>query len=248
MMLKPLYIHRDDLSTYSNKNISIDVDSPATIQFGEVSQIPSSLDWSSEFISNSASAMLPKSDNLNMQRNRRCGRKMTGDVLVADAVGKVPVSTCEQQLLSITPPCGKMDNLPSIGSAQHLAGECRRCNFYMKGRCRNGYDCKFCHMPHGRRRVKYDRQEVLIGQEPPTHGAKTKLCEGKFQMRSIGTQTWDSGPSNCITCSRCQNGSVSDHRDEAEFWKCRRPQVTRGLINSAGDVNSKALSLMGTWE
>mmetsp|Transcript_139700 Transcript_139700/g.243230 ORF Transcript_139700/g.243230 Transcript_139700/m.243230 type:complete len:616 (-) Transcript_139700:137-1984(-) len=47
--------------------------------------------------------------------------------------------------------------LPSIGSAQHALGECRRCNFFAKGRCRNGKDCQFCHLPHERR--KLSRQE-----------------------------------------------------------------------------------------
>jgi hypothetical protein len=49
------------------------------------------------------------------------------------------------------------DMLPSAGSARHAFGECRRCNFFAKGRCRNGYDCIFCHLPHERR--KLSRQE-----------------------------------------------------------------------------------------
>jgi len=49
------------------------------------------------------------------------------------------------------------EGLPSIGSAQHASGECRRCNFFAKGRCRNGVDCPFCHLPHDRR--KLSRQE-----------------------------------------------------------------------------------------
>mmetsp|Transcript_147021 Transcript_147021/g.409591 ORF Transcript_147021/g.409591 Transcript_147021/m.409591 type:complete len:735 (+) Transcript_147021:178-2382(+) len=47
--------------------------------------------------------------------------------------------------------------LPTVGSAKHATGECRRCNFFVKGRCRNGYDCSFCHFPHVRR--KLSRQE-----------------------------------------------------------------------------------------
>jgi len=49
------------------------------------------------------------------------------------------------------------DGLPSFGSAQHSAGECRRCNFFAKGRCRSGFDCTFCHLPHDRH--KLSRQE-----------------------------------------------------------------------------------------
>ena len=33
-----------------------------------------------------------------------------------------------------------------------MAGECKRCCFYPKGRCQNGYDCKFCHFEHDKRK------------------------------------------------------------------------------------------------
>lgn len=52
--------------------------------------------------------------------------------------------------------------LPSAGSAQHFIGECRRCNFFAKGRCRNGQDCTFCHFAHDRR--KLTRQEKREAQ------------------------------------------------------------------------------------
>merc|ERR1719324_1087583 len=48
-------------------------------------------------------------------------------------------------------------SFPSVGSAQHSLGDCRRCNFFAKGRCRNGLECPFCHLPHERR--KLSRQE-----------------------------------------------------------------------------------------
>jgi len=50
-----------------------------------------------------------------------------------------------------------MDNLPSLGSAAHATGECKRCNFFPKGRCSNGKNCQFCHFPHDKR--KPSRQE-----------------------------------------------------------------------------------------
>jgi len=49
------------------------------------------------------------------------------------------------------------EGLPSLGSAKHASGDCRRCNFFTKGRCQNGLDCPFCHLPHERR--KLSRQE-----------------------------------------------------------------------------------------
>jgi len=53
------------------------------------------------------------------------------------------------------------DDLPSMGSALHASGECRRCNFFAKGRCQNGKDCAFCHLPHDRRKL----QALRLSQE-----------------------------------------------------------------------------------
>lgn len=41
--------------------------------------------------------------------------------------------------------------LPSLGSAPHGEGKCKRCCFFPKGRCTNGTDCPFCHFAHDRR-------------------------------------------------------------------------------------------------
>lgn len=49
------------------------------------------------------------------------------------------------------------NDLPSLGSVDHAAGNCKRCNFYVKGRCQNGAACTFCHLPHDKR--KPSRQE-----------------------------------------------------------------------------------------
>eukprot|EP00929_Paragymnodinium_shiwhaense_P086599 TRINITY_DN470_c0_g1_i1.p1 TRINITY_DN470_c0_g1~~TRINITY_DN470_c0_g1_i1.p1 ORF type:complete len:679 (-),score=192.21 TRINITY_DN470_c0_g1_i1:193-2229(-) len=51
-------------------------------------------------------------------------------------------------------------NLPSLGSAFHGSGKCKRCNFFAKGRCENGKACEFCHLPHDKR--KANRQEKRL--------------------------------------------------------------------------------------
>lgn len=38
--------------------------------------------------------------------------------------------------------------LPSVGSAAHFDGSCKRCAFFSKGRCQNGKDCSHCHFSH----------------------------------------------------------------------------------------------------
>jgi RNA recognition motif-containing protein len=62
-----------------------------------------------------------------------------------------------------------VEELPSMGSALHASGECRRCNFFAKGRCRNGKDCPFCHLPHDRRKLsrqeKRDQQAARLSSQ-----------------------------------------------------------------------------------
>jgi len=67
---------------------------------------------------------------------------------------------------------GATSELPSLGSAKHSAGECKRCNFFAKGRCLNGLDCTFCHLPHEKRKPsrqeKRERREAwLLSQKEP---------------------------------------------------------------------------------
>jgi len=59
--------------------------------------------------------------------------------------------------------------LPSVGSAKHSAGECKRCNFFAKGRCLNGNNCTFCHLPHEKRKPsrqeKRERREAWLSTQ-----------------------------------------------------------------------------------
>jgi len=50
------------------------------------------------------------------------------------------------------PPPGALH--PSIGSEGHAASTCKRCCFFARNRCANGYDCAFCHYEHERRKRK----------------------------------------------------------------------------------------------
>jgi hypothetical protein len=49
--------------------------------------------------------------------------------------------------------------LPSLGSAGHGEGTCRRCCFFPKGRCNNRYDCQFCHFAHEKRKPKSKKKK-----------------------------------------------------------------------------------------
>mmetsp|Transcript_33601 Transcript_33601/g.85995 ORF Transcript_33601/g.85995 Transcript_33601/m.85995 type:complete len:401 (-) Transcript_33601:474-1676(-) len=50
------------------------------------------------------------------------------------------------------PPPGALH--PSMGSSKHMSGACKRCCFFPRGRCMNGYECEFCHYSHENRKRK----------------------------------------------------------------------------------------------
>jgi len=66
----------------------------------------------------------------------------------------------------IAPPVTLAD-LPSLGSIGHFAGQCSRCCFFPKGRCLNGYDCRFCHFEHEKRQRK---KKTNVCNMPAAHG------------------------------------------------------------------------------
>merc|ERR1719191_2087996 len=54
-------------------------------------------------------------------------------------------------------------DLPSLGSIGHFVGQCSRCCFHPKGRCENGYNCRFCHFDHEKRRRKHRTDRTIGG-------------------------------------------------------------------------------------
>jgi len=69
-------------------------------------------------------------------------------------------------------------DIPSLGSENHFEGTCKRCSFFPKGRCTNGYDCQFCHYWHAgrKRKLKSKKKTGLAATSdenasPPEGGA-----------------------------------------------------------------------------
>lgn len=56
----------------------------------------------------------------------------------------VSMPTVQQHVADV----GTSDSMPSVGSAGHDQGLCKRCAFFPKGRCKNGAECTHCHMDH----------------------------------------------------------------------------------------------------
>lgn len=56
-------------------------------------------------------------------------------------------------------------DLPSLGSAKHAEGLCKRCCFFPKGRCLNGRECEFCHFEHEKRKRKKKKKGTKQDQD-----------------------------------------------------------------------------------
>merc|ERR1719198_1083506 len=69
------------------------------------------------------------------------------------------ISGDEDEDLHVCPEYSEGAELPSQGSAGHGNGTCRRCCFFPKGRCNNGFDCNFCHFAHEKRKPKNKKKK-----------------------------------------------------------------------------------------
>jgi len=58
------------------------------------------------------------------------------------------------------PPPGALH--PSVGSRTHMSGLCKRCCFFPRGRCANGYECEFCHYEHDKRKRKNKKKRTKV--------------------------------------------------------------------------------------
>lgn len=96
---------------------------------------------------------------------------------------------------------------PSLGSQAHDEGTCKRCCFFPRNRCLNGYKCDFCHYDHEKRKRKSkkkkrkDKDKVLVPDLIP-HLAECPATVHAALLRPqmevpaatpcyIGVPTWD---------------------------------------------------------
>lgn len=89
-----------------------------------------------------------------------------------EAVAAKEIETSKEEA-AVAPSSVEDDSLPSLGSAEHAAGTCKRCNFFPKGRCQNGKNCTFCHLPHEKRKPsrqeKRERRAAWLAQQEAGH-------------------------------------------------------------------------------
>jgi len=124
----------------------------------------------------------------------------------------------------------------SKGSAQHFAGICRPC-LYMNTQvgCRNGVDCKFCHVPHKRKRrarpSKATRMQCkqLVAMLDSAYGdddsqvvqAAETLAADSAYMRSILAAKGRQHPGQAEEAqAQAARGSA------AQSWESQPPELT----------------------
>lgn len=101
--------------------------------------------------------------------------------------------------------------LPSVGSAGHDQGLCKRCAFFPKGRCKNGADCTHCHLEHPkqirhRRRAQNRGNRSVRGEsqfEPGTMDPVDADSADEF-IDDVAEETGDecvASPDECLTNS-----------------------------------------------
>lgn len=80
----------------------------------------------------------------------------------------------------------RWEDLPSIGSAGHNHGLCKRCCFFPKGRCMNGYACNFCHYPH-EKRIRKNKHKNRRERERARK-------DRRLNEQQVGEQQWNGAP------------------------------------------------------
>lgn len=79
------------------------------------------------------------------------------------------------------PPEGALH--PSLGSEGHDEGTCKRCCFFPRGRCTNGYNCEFCHYEHDKRKRKNKKKKKKEAVAIATGTAAVPVpCVGSLQQ------------------------------------------------------------------
>lgn len=95
------------------------------------------------------------------------------------------------------PPPGALH--PSLGSAAHTLGACKRCCFFPRGRCANGYACTFCHYDHDKRRRKNKRKGRAVPAGASAHAVRGPLLapRGALERGSVSRPLSQLQPRAC---------------------------------------------------
>jgi len=93
------------------------------------------------------------------------------------------------------PPPGALH--PSLGSANHSEGTCKRCCFFPRNRCLNGYNCEFCHYEHEKRKRK-SKKSKKKGKDSAA-AADTETCAfGAGCVGPCSARKWTTATSSTV--------------------------------------------------
>jgi len=137
-----------------------------------------------------------------------CSDTTASGVASSVAASSLPSSPNEVATTSshTTLPAG----LPSVGSLGHFAGQCSRCCFHPKGRCMNGYDCRFCHFDHDKRRRK--KTQPVFSSPTQRYGERSQALPANIDNASPscmppGLEAYNTGMMQggltCVSYSEC---------------------------------------------
>mmetsp|Transcript_114991 Transcript_114991/g.245577 ORF Transcript_114991/g.245577 Transcript_114991/m.245577 type:complete len:518 (+) Transcript_114991:60-1613(+) len=101
-------------------------------------------------ITNKGTQQAPPKAVLGDITNSRPGLGHSGDRILADK---------DQMIVE------KDVTHPSVGSAKHADGTCKRCCFFSKNRCANGASCEWCHYEHEKRKRNKRKNKGAKGAE-----------------------------------------------------------------------------------
>jgi len=97
----------------------------------------------------------------------------------------------EDEDIEICPVYSATAELPSLGSAAHSTGSCRRCCFFPKGRCTNGSDCQFCHFAHEKRNKKKNKKKNKKNKNSKAGSKKDISLQSPDQTTGSGSNDLD---------------------------------------------------------
>jgi hypothetical protein len=112
--------------------------------------------------------------------------------------------------LGLCPTYAEGAPLPSAGSAAHSVGACKRCCFFPKGRCNNGYDCQFCHFAHEKRKPKNKKKK-----------------KRKKKQRQINASSSTPTPKGQERSPHSSSPSVQHFLASSPAWQPQQPQERR---------------------
>merc|ERR1719379_3109449 len=110
-----------------------------------------------------------------------------------------------------------------MGSAQHAEGACKRCCFFPKGRCQNGYNCEFCHFEHEKRKRKKKKK----GAKKADQDSGSDDDEEEDDENAPGDQAATDGASQQATSARTTRKAKGD--DKYAAWQ-HDPTGARGAL------------------